>query len=153
MIATRFAVAIHVLMLVSSAGRGATSQAIASSVNTNPVVVRRIIAQLARAGLVRVRRGPGGAELRRLAAEITLRDVWLAVRAQPERPLFPVHGHPDPHCIVGGCIQRVLGGVFAEAEVALEQAFAQVTLERLLRGLEQGRDWKEAAGAQDGGAA
>src|SRR4051794_27958953 len=65
MVATRFAVAIHILLLLACARPQdkATSEFLARSVNTNPVVVRRITAQLARAGLIRVRRGPGGAEL------------------------------------------------------------------------------------------
>ena len=63
MVATRFAVAIHLLLLLASGQvhGPATSGRLAQSVNTNPVVVRRITGLLARAGLIRVRRGPGGA--------------------------------------------------------------------------------------------
>ena len=66
MVATRFAVAVHILMLLAiSRGAHATSLVLARSVTTNPVVVRRITRLLARAGLIWVRRGPGGAELLR----------------------------------------------------------------------------------------
>src|SRR6185437_4058162 len=76
MVATRFAVATHILLYLATEGsRGAsTSLRLAWSVNTNPVVVRRIAGQLARAGLIRVRRGPGGAELAREPERITLED-------------------------------------------------------------------------------
>src|SRR5579875_2281390 len=98
MIATRFAVATHILMLLATddgSGR-ATSLRIAKSVNTNPVVIRRITGQLARAGLVTVRRGPGGATLRLPADRITLSDVWSAVNPDRERDLLPLHPDPDP---------------------------------------------------------
>ena len=94
MIATRFAVAIHILLLLAAEPGGqATSGRIAESVGTNPVVIRRLAGQLARAGLVRIRRGPGGAELARPASSITLADVWAAMR-RPELPLLPAHRGP-----------------------------------------------------------
>ena len=66
MIATRFAVSLHILTLVA---RGPTEQStsarLAWSIGTNPVVVRRLSGLLARAGLITVQRGPGGASLRR----------------------------------------------------------------------------------------
>ncbi|OQC68483.1 MAG: putative HTH-type transcriptional regulator YwnA [Verrucomicrobia bacterium ADurb.Bin006] len=56
MINSRFTVAIHVLCLLAhSQGQALTSEYIAGSVNTNPVVIRRLLAALRRAGLVRLR--------------------------------------------------------------------------------------------------
>jgi len=81
MVAASVAVAIHILLLLASDSLDgpATSLRLAGSVNTNPVVVRRITGLLARAGLIRVRRGPGGAMLARLPSAITLGDVWCAM--------------------------------------------------------------------------
>lgn len=137
MVSTRFAVAIHILLLLAAARRGCvvlrplTSQAIASSVNTNPVVVRRITGQLARAGLVRVRRGPGGAELTRGAELITLADVWAAVTPRAGS-LLPVHAGPNQACHIGREVHAVLGRSFASAERAMLDALAGTTLAGLL---------------------
>ena len=132
MIATRFSVATHILLLLAADSPDrATSLRIAQSVNTNPVVVRRITGQLARAGLVRVKRGPGGAKLRRPPDRITMRDIWRAVNPAPNRPLLSLHPDPDPECPVGSKVHRVLTPVFLAAEDAMEQALGQVTLEEL----------------------
>lgn len=136
MVPTRFAVAAHILLMVAAdTTEPSTSQRLASSVNTNPVVVRRITGQLARAGLVRVRRGPGGAELVRPAAEITLEDVWQAVNCNKGRPLLPLHANPDPACPVGCRVHVVLGEAFRAAEHALEAALSRTTLADLLEGV------------------
>src|SRR5947199_10441191 len=114
MVATRFAVAIHILLLLAcnrAAGK-ATSEFLAKSVNTNPVVGRRITGQLARAGLIRVRRGPGGAELARDPSDISLGDVWRAMNAGGCRPLLPLHAAPNQGCLVGREVHSVLGGAF-----------------------------------------
>ena len=99
------------------------------------MVVRRITGQLARAGLVRVRRGPGGAELMRAADTITLEDVWRAVNSGSARPLLPLHANPDPDCPVGCRVHAVLGEAFGVAERELERALARTTLADLLHGV------------------
>ena len=149
MVPTRFAVAAHIMLMVASdAGELLTSQRLAASINTNPVVIRRITALLARAGLVRVRRGPGGAELMRPPEQITLEHVWRAVHSDARRPLLPIHANPDPCCAVGARVHAVLGEAFHAAEQALEQALAKTTLADLLQGVRvEGRTAIQAMGA------
>jgi len=133
MVPTRFAVATHILLLLATdRPEAATSLRMARSVNTNPVVVRRITGQLSRAGLIRVRRGPGGAALLRAPAHITLADVWQAVNPGAPRPLLPVHANPDQACPVGCRVHSVLSDAFGVAERALQGALAQTTLDHLL---------------------
>ena len=134
MVATRFAVAIHILLLLACRQRGgpATSQYIADSVNTNPVVVRRITGQLARAGLVRVRRGPGGAELTRPPEQITLADIWTAMNTGRPGTLLPVHATPNLCCPVGREVHAVLGDAFATVERAMLESLGGTTLAGLM---------------------
>ncbi len=133
MVPTRFAVAAHILLMIAADGdEPSTSQRLAASINTNPVVIRRITGQLSRGGLVRVRRGPGGAELTRPPADITLEDVWRAVHSRADGPLLPLHANPDPGCPVGCRVHAVLGEAFGTAERALEQALSRTTLAELL---------------------
>jgi DNA-binding IscR family transcriptional regulator len=129
MVATRFAVAVHILLLLATEPAGqATSGRLAESVGTNPVVIRRLAGQLARAGLIRIRRGPGGAELARAAEAITLADVWEAMR-RPGIPLLPTHrGATRPGETAGRAIPAMLRGVLDDAEQAMEARLSEVTV-------------------------
>ena len=134
MVATRFAVAIHILLLLACQRRAgpATSHWIAASVNTNPVVVRRITGQLARAGLLRVRRGPGGAELARAPEAVTLGDVWLAMNTGRSGTVLTLHGAPNPECEVGRQMHGVLGQVFQQVDRAMLDTLHRTTLAGLI---------------------
>src|SRR4051812_50067545 len=104
MVATRFAVAIHILLLLACnrAEGKATSEYLARSVNTNPVVVRRITGQLARAGLLRVRRGPGGSELGRPPRPISPARVGRGKNHRGAPPPPPPPAPPPPARPLGG---------------------------------------------------
>ncbi|MFE4711882.1 Rrf2 family transcriptional regulator [Bacillus sp. FJAT-27264] len=128
-ISTRFAVAIHILTLIDSNKDGkSTSEWIASSVNTNPVVIRRITGMLNKAGLVDVRPGVAGAKLARDPEQITLLEIYKAVNAVEEGSLFAVHEHPNPDCPVGKNIAGAIVPVFGRAQTAMESVLQGVTL-------------------------
>lgn len=58
---SRFAVGLHILVHpVDRAGAAVPSAEIATSVDTNPVVIRRLLAALGRAGLVSAQQGAAG---------------------------------------------------------------------------------------------
>jgi DNA-binding IscR family transcriptional regulator len=80
---------------------------------------------------VRIRRGPGGAELARPAEMITLADVWVAMR-RPGLPLLPTHHGPRDGDRLGREVPPMLRGVLDDAERAMEQRLAGVTLRELL---------------------
>ena len=108
-ISSRFTVAVHILSLVAiERNELCTSEWIAESVNTNPVVIRRVIGKLRNAGLIQVRRGLGGATLEKPLHLITLLDVYRAVEVVEEGELFQFHEQPNPNCPVGANIQGVL---------------------------------------------
>lgn len=123
----RFAVSVHVCaVLALNEGSPATSDWIAKSVNTNPVVVRRILSALGKAGLVKSQRGTaGGSSLARASDAISLLDIARAVD-EDEGPAL--HRGPNPTCPVGAYIQPVLTDIIAEAEAARERELAKLTL-------------------------
>jgi len=129
-ISSRFSVAIHILCLLAVSKDKATntSEYIAASVNTNPVVIRKVMSMLKSAGLVHVRAGVAGAELAKELPNITLLDVYKAVNVVAENDLFNSHEHPNPECIVGRNIQQSLTKQFSAAQNAMEQSLAGVTL-------------------------
>ena len=131
-LSTRFTVALHVLTLLASTREEArTSEYVASSVNTHPVVVRRVLAAFRKRGIVRSQPGNGGGWL--LAADpakISLLDVRQVVQ---EGSPFSMHSQaPNPKCPIGRNIQSALRPVYAEAERALEERLARTSIADLL---------------------
>lgn len=132
-ISSRFTVAVHILSLVTMENSTlCTSEWIAGSVNTNPVVIRRVMGKLKNAGLIQVRRGTGGATLHKPLAEITLLDVYRAVEVVEEGELFQFHEKPNPNCPVGANIQAVLELILNRAQDAMEKILDEVTMEELV---------------------
>lgn len=132
---TRYTVAIHMLTLLAHRGpEPVTSEFIAGSVNTNPVVIRRLLASLRAAGLVHSQGGPGGGwQLVKDPARITLREVLKAVE---EAPIFPLHSSvPNPHCPIGCSIQGLLAAPFKAAQDALEKDLERTTIASLVAGM------------------
>ncbi|MFE0790344.1 Rrf2 family transcriptional regulator [Streptomyces mutabilis] len=133
---SRMTVAVHVLTwmaLVHDRGRDVvTSDQIATSVATNPVVIRRSLANLREAGLVTVQYGAGaGWTLARAPESIALLDVFQAVH---DAPLFALHrGEPNQACPVGRGIQPALRHIYADAEEAVRQELAGVSIADVLR--------------------
>lgn len=132
MTSNRFAVAVHILSLIElSKGVRVTSEYIAGSVNTNAVVIRRLMGMLNKAGLLLTTPGVAGATLARPASQITMLDIYRAVQSEGHEDLFAIHEKPNPACSVGKNIQHSLETVFTEAQLALEAKLASQTLEQV----------------------
>lgn len=131
-ISTRFSIAVHTLSLIAVSPIDCTGDFIAGSVNTNPVVIRRIMGMLKKAGLVDVRPGVGGASLLKELDQITLLDVYRAVNVTEENQLFRIHEKPNFDCPVGRNIEQVLQAELKDAQSAMEQRLAQTTLDQLI---------------------
>lgn len=129
---TRLATAIHVTGILSFAEQiPLTSETIAKSCNTNPVVIRRIIGLLTRHNLVTVKMGTGGgARLTKSPAEIKLSEIYAALE---EGSVFEVPQFDDGfHCEVGKVVRPVLADVLMEAEQSLIEKLEQITLADLI---------------------
>src|SRR5215468_8517603 len=112
----RFAMAVHVLaVLAYKEGARVTSALLASSVNTNPVVIRRLLLALQKARLVETRKGAGlGSRLGRSPGGINLGEVYRAV--EDHECFAMAKAKPNHACPVGQCIQGELEKVFISAE-------------------------------------
>lgn len=132
-ITSRFTIAVHTLLAIHVfAGRQkTTSEFLATSVNVNPVVIRRILQSLKAAGLVAVKPGSGGAEITKDLKEITLYDVYCATGCINEG-LFHFHENPNPACPVGRQMHCLLDGHLAEAQSRMENSLKSVTLADLV---------------------
>ena len=132
---SRLASAIHIMSFVAYSGdEGTTSEAIAKSLKTNPVVVRKILRLLDREGLVTLRQGRyGGVGLRLPASDITLRQIYKAVES--ESGVFAMRSQVHEGCVVACAMKRRLGPIFNSANRAVEQALSRTRLAELIRGV------------------
>lgn len=132
-ISSRFTVAVHMLALISFDEYGnLTSRQIADSVNTNPVVIRRLMTKLKEAEFIDVSQGNSGIELVKPLSDITLFDVYKAVEVVEERELFQIHEDTNIKCVVGANIQMVLEVILENAQTAMESVLKNVTLENIV---------------------
>lgn len=128
-ITSRFTVAVHTMLAIYIFGKEykTTSDFIASSVNVNPVVIRRTIQSLKAAGFIEVKSGSGGATIVKDLNDITLFDIYQSVDPI-EEGLFNFHENPNPNCPVGKNIHNILDEHLFAAQVAMENSLKKVTL-------------------------
>ncbi len=136
--------AAHVLAVLANQNGSVSSKLLAASVNTNPVIIRRLLLALQRARLVETRKGARcGSRLSRSAASIRLLDVFRAVECTT--PFVLPRRKPSLICPVGQGIQAALGQVLSSARDALERELARTTLANLLAAIKagepKGRSW------------
>ena len=131
----RFPVAAHALAYLAhkgatSADSAVSSGELAASIATNPVVVRRVTAMLAKAGLIATRPGAaGGAWLLQPAESIGLDSVLKAVNGGAH------FGAPPPgskDCPVGQRLPGVVKAAISAADDAAARELARTTVADLL---------------------
>ena len=131
-ISTKFPVAVHTLLLIAVGKEMSTSAWIAGSVNTNPVVIRRIVSHLQKAGLLSGNQGKSGYELMKSPSAITLLEIYKAVALTESDQLFTIHESPNIKCQVGASIHVLLETVMDNAQKSMEGVLSGVTLQDLI---------------------
>lgn len=129
-ISSRFTIAIHILICIETFKNDTkvTSEFLASSVNVNPVVIRRLLQQLKLAGIVNVVRGSGGTEIAKSLEDITLLDIYYAVECVENGKLFHFHENPNHLCPVGKNIHNILDERIDTIQEAMEKEMKSVTI-------------------------
>jgi Rrf2 family protein len=120
--------AVNVLAILAyEEGDRITSASLAGSINTNPVIVRRLLLALQKARLVDTCKGAGsGSRLSRSPRRINMAEIYRSVEdsesfATPSRK-------PSAKCPVGHCIIDALARIFTSAQGAMERDLAKTTL-------------------------
>ena len=135
-ISSRFTVALHIFTCVEvfQQSRKVTSDFLAQSICTNPVIVRKILTQLKKAGLIHVARGTGGVTAARPVSQITFYDVYRAIEPVENGELFHFHEAPNPDCPVGRNIHALLDGKLRAVQQAMEAELKRYTVAELRSG-------------------
>lgn len=138
-ISSRFTIALHIFTCVDTFKDDykVTSDFLAGSINTNPVIIRKILTQLKNAGLITVARGTGGITVNRPLSEITFYDVYQAIEPVENGDLFHFHESPNPECPVGRNIHRLLDEKLRTIQNAMEDKMKEYTLNDLSMGMQE----------------
>ncbi|WP_435017197.1 Rrf2 family transcriptional regulator [Tundrisphaera sp. TA3] len=134
MLSSKMSVGIHLLTIFAlKGGQALTSEFLASSVNTNPVVIRRLLGSLRAAGIVESKTGVGGGWSLQMDPErITLLDILRAV--EPHNEIFALHrAEPNPECPCGQHIQGVLTEVYDKVQDGMTRHLAGITIACITR--------------------
>ena len=138
-ISSRFTVALHIFTCVDTFGDKykITSDFLAESINTNPVIIRKILTQLKNADLITVARGTGGITPTRPLREITFYDVYEAIEPLENGDLFNFHASPNPNCPVGRNIHTLLDDKLKAIQLAMENEMKKYTVDDLRSGIRE----------------
>ena len=138
-ISSRFTVALHIFTCVDTFKDDykVTSDFLAGSIGTNPVIIRKILTQLQEAGLIKVIRGTGGIELTRELKDISFYDVYLAIEPIENGDLFHFHESPNPECPVGRNIHALLDDKLKAIQQSMETEMKKYTLADLRTGMQE----------------
>ncbi|VDG19522.1 Rrf2 family transcriptional regulator [Lactobacillus koreensis] [Lactiplantibacillus mudanjiangensis] len=128
---TQFSDTIHVLVYIAYfKGNKITSHEIASSLETSPSLIRKIIANLKREQLLAPVQGPTKLALSRDPSEITLQDIYRTLPGQAA--LLNVDNHTSAKCPIGEAMPPILTTYYQEIQAAAEAKMAKITLQDLL---------------------
>lgn len=133
-ISSRFTIAVHILICIEIFKNDykVTSDFLASSVNVNPVVIRRLLQQLKKAGIINVKRGSGGTDIGKPLDKITLLDIYNAVECVENGELFHFHEKPNQLCPVGKNIHAVLDIRLEAIQKAMEKEMRLISLQDIM---------------------
>jgi Rrf2 family protein len=136
---SQFSMAVHVLtMLARSRDENIKSDYLAGSVNTNAVVIRRLLGQLNQAKLVTSQTGSsGGTRLARCPNEINLSEIYNAIACGE---VFALHAKsPSQDCTVGKNIEGILCYLQKEIDKSVGVTLSRYTLKDVMDFIEQGQ--------------
>jgi Rrf2 family transcriptional regulator, repressor of oqxAB len=127
-----FRVAVQALVVIAGAAGPCSSAAIAQDVDAHAVFLRRVLAQLAQAGIVQAREGrTGGYQLARAAGQINLAEVYSSVKLAGS-PSDPTPGVCALASDQNPGVDAVLDEIRADVERHILQALQYYTLQTVI---------------------
>lgn len=133
--------AIHILAYVDIIpDDNISSNDIAESIEANASVVRKLMANLKKAGLLESRVGAANPKLAKPANEITLLDVFRAVETNHD--LLHVDPRTNMDCPVGANIQQTLNEAYKKIQKAAEDEMSNLTIQDMIDNIQDLRQEK-----------
>ena len=133
-ISMKCSVAVHCLIFIHEAKGIAkvTSNLLAESTGSNPVVIRNILSALKKAGIITMPRGTGGAELCIDPSQITLYQIYSALEPDGVTSIIGIHPCDGRPCPVAQNIRKVLETPYHKIEDAVKETMEEITLQSMI---------------------
>lgn len=134
--------AIHILVYIDIIpDENISSTDIAESIEANASVVRKLMANLKKAGLLDSQVGAAHPKLAKPADTITLLDVFKAVETNHE--LLHVDPRTNMDCPVGANIQQTLNSAYERVQKAAENEMSNLTIQDMIDSIQDLRQNKK----------
>lgn len=133
-ISSRFTIAIHIFACIDTFEKDykITSEFLSTSINVNPVIIRKILSSLKKSHLLNVQRGTGGTTIAKPLDQITLFDIYQSVECVENGELFHFHENPNMNCPVGKNIHNILDDKLMRVQKAMENELSSITLKDVI---------------------
>ena len=133
-ISMKCSVAVHCLIFIHEAKGIAkvTSNLLADSTGSNPVIIRNTLSALKKAGIITVPRGTGGAELCTDPSQITLYQIYSALEPDGVTSIIGIHPCDGRSCPIAQNIRKVLETPYHKIEDAVKEAMEKITLQSMI---------------------
>ncbi len=107
-----------------------SSQRIASSLNSNASLVRQMLSQLSKAGIISLTRGKSGVSINKNLDDLTVLDVYKAIDNQGD--LLKIDMNTSKSCNVGVAFPEVLQEHYHELQRQVEKQMSTISLQELV---------------------
>ena len=127
-ITSKFTIGVHIIAALEYFKNeyNVTSAFLAESVGVNPVLIRTIMAELKKAGLIEISQGKTGITLAKPIDEISLYDIYKAVDCVEENGLFHFHENPNLNCPVGKNIHKAMDKRLTDIQSSMENQMKSI---------------------------
>lgn len=129
-ISSKFTIAVHLLAVINYLGDSekVTSNILAGSIGVNPVIVRNVMGDLRKAGIINISQGKSGISISRELNEITFYDIYKAVNSVNKEGLFHFHEKPNPECPIGKNIHKAMDTKLESIQKCMEDEMRRTTI-------------------------
>ncbi len=128
---SEFSVAVHALVFLNHKGCCVPSELLADNICTNPARVRKIMAQLKKAGLVETREGAeGGYRFTGDPAATTLSQIGEALDARYVCANWH-SGDVDKECLISSGMGAILDGIYDDLNEVCRAHLAAITIDAI----------------------
>ncbi len=136
---SEFGIAVHALVFLNHMGTQVSSENLAENICTNPARVRKVMAQLKRAGLVETHEGAeGGYCFRQPAESVTLCDIAQAVSAVFVSSAWH-SGDTDKPCLIASGMGPLMDEIYTELDDMCRQRLGKITIAEIEKRLSANR--------------